>query len=252
MAGLCQEGGEVYLIVGRGYKRQGPRQLAIFTVNDQAGANMTSSAVRAATYTPLIDQIWPVSTRPALRAATLLILGSMLLMASAKAQVPMWPVPMTMQTFVVLVIGMTYGLHLGTATIVLYLVEGAFGFPVFAGTPEKGIGLAYMMGPTGGYLVGFIIAAALMGWLAERGWDRTLPWAVAAMTAGTVISIGAGRCLARHADRLGQGDCRRSHSVRRWCYRQDRAGRGGAAARVADGGAQEGLETREERDAIPA
>lgn len=153
---------------------------------------MTSSAVRAATYTPLIDQIWPVSARPALRAATLLLLGSVLLTASAKAQVPMWPVPMTMQTFVVLVIGMTYGLHLGTATVVLYLVEGAFGFPVFAGTPEKGIGLAYMMGPTGGYLLGFVIAAALMGWLAERGWGRTLPWAIAAMTAGTVLQLVPG------------------------------------------------------------
>ncbi len=63
---------------------------------------------------------------------------------------------------------------------------------MFAGTPEKGIGLAYMMGPTGGYLFGFIIAAALMGWLAERGWDRALPWAIAAMTAGTVIQLVPG------------------------------------------------------------
>jgi biotin transport system substrate-specific component len=153
---------------------------------------MTFTAVRTATFTPLIDRIWPVSARPALRIATLLVLGSVLLMASAKAQVPMWPVPMTMQTFVVLVIGMSYGLRLGTATVALYLFEGAVGFPVFAGTPEKGIGLAYMMGPTGGYLLGFVLAAALMGWLAERGWDRTLPWAIAAMTAGTVLQLVPG------------------------------------------------------------
>jgi biotin transport system substrate-specific component len=153
---------------------------------------MTSTAVRTATFTPLIDQIWPVAARPALRIAALMVLGSVLLMASAKAQVPMWPVPMTMQTFVVLVIGMTYGLRLGTATVMLYLFEGALGFPVFAGTPEKGIGLAYMMGPTGGYLLGFVLAAALMGWLAERGWDRTLPWAIAAMTAGTVLQLVPG------------------------------------------------------------
>lgn len=153
---------------------------------------MTSTAIRTATFTPLIDQIWPVAARPALRIAALMVLGSVLLMASAKAQVPMWPVPMTMQTFVVLVIGMTYGPRLGTATVMLYLLEGAVGLPVFAGTPEKGIGLAYMMGPTGGYLLGFLLAAALMGWLAERGWDRTLPWAVAAMTAGTVLQLVPG------------------------------------------------------------
>jgi biotin transport system substrate-specific component len=153
---------------------------------------MTSTAVRTATFTPLIDQIWPVAARPALRIAALMVLGSVLLMASAKAQVPMWPVPMTMQTFVVLVIGMSYGLRLGTATVMLYLFEGALGLPVFAGTPEKGIGLLYMAGPTGGYLLGFLLAAALMGWLAERGWDRTLPWAIAAMTAGTVLQLVPG------------------------------------------------------------
>jgi biotin transport system substrate-specific component len=153
---------------------------------------MTLPAVRTATYTPLINQLWPAGTYPALRIVALLILGSLLLTASAKAQVPMWPVPMTMQTFVVLVLGMTYGARLGAATVVLYLFEGAIGMPVFAGTPEKGIGLAYMMGPTGGYLLGFVIATALIGWLAERGWDRTLPYAVAAMTIGTVVQLVPG------------------------------------------------------------
>jgi biotin transport system substrate-specific component len=82
---------------------------------------------------------------------------------------------------------MGYGSRLGAATVGLYLLQGALGLPVFAGTPEKGIGLAYMMGPTGGYLVGFLLAAAVVGWLAERGWDRTLSLAVVAMVIGTIL-----------------------------------------------------------------
>lgn len=136
---------------------------------------------------PLIDRLWPATERPLVRYAALLVLGNLLLWASAKTQVPMWPVPMTMQSFVVLVIGMAYGSRLGAATVALYLLEGAVGLPVFAGTPERGVGLAYMMGPTGGFLLGFLIVAAVMGWLAERGWDRTLPKAVAALAIGTVL-----------------------------------------------------------------
>lgn len=141
----------------------------------------------AAARLTLIDRIWPDTTAPAVRWATLAVIGSLLLTASAKAQVPMWPVPMTMQSFVVLVLGMAYGSRLGAASVGLYLIEGAFGLPVFAGTPEKGIGLAYMAGPTGGYLAGFMLAAFAVGWLAERGWDRNLARSVAAMTIGTVL-----------------------------------------------------------------
>ena len=104
----------------------------------------------------------------------LALVGTLALTVSAKTQIPFWPVPMTMQTFVVLVIGMAYGARLGVATIALYLLEGALGLPVFAGTPEKGVGLAYMMGPTGGYLLGFVAGAWLCGWLAERGFDRLI------------------------------------------------------------------------------
>jgi biotin transport system substrate-specific component len=99
---------------------------------------------------------------------------------------------MTMQTFAVLVLGMAYGWRLGTATLGLYLLEGAFGLPVFAGTPEKGIGLAYIAGPTGGYLAGFLLAAAACGWLAERGWDRNVAKTVAAMLVGNVCIYGPG------------------------------------------------------------
>ncbi|MBC8791412.1 MAG: biotin transporter BioY [Tagaea sp. CACIAM 22H2] len=141
----------------------------------------------AATHAPLVDLLWPARERDLLRKAALVALGSALLWASAKAQVPMWPVPMTMQSLVVLVIGFAYGARLGMATVLFYLAQGAVGFPVFAGTPEKGIGLAYMLGTTGGYLVGFVLSAGLCGWLAERGWGSSLVWLAGAMALGSLI-----------------------------------------------------------------
>ena len=135
----------------------------------------------------LADRLWPSGrVHPAFRAVILALVGTALLWLSAKVQVPFWPVPMTMQTFVVLVLGMTYGWRLGSATLLLYLAEGAVGLPVFAGTPEKGIGLAYMLGGTGGYLVGFVLAAAICGYLAERGWDRRVVTTAIAMLIGNV------------------------------------------------------------------
>jgi biotin transport system substrate-specific component len=122
-----------------------------------------------------------------LRNIVLAVAGSLLLTLSAKAQIPFWPVPMSMQTFVVLTLGVAYGWRLGTATLLLYLAEGALGLPVFAGTPAKGIGIAYMMGPTGGYLLGFVVAAAVCGWLAERGWDRNALTTAGAMLIGNLI-----------------------------------------------------------------
>jgi len=122
----------------------------------------------------------------------LAIAGSLLLWVSAKVQVPFWPVPMTMQTFVVLGLGAAFGWRLGMATVALYLLQGAFGLPVFAGTPEKGIGLAYMAGPTGGYLAGFVLAAGITGWLAECGFDRNVFTMGLAMLAGTVAIYALG------------------------------------------------------------
>ena len=121
------------------------------------------------------------------RNVVLAVLGSLALWASAKIQVPFYPVPATMQTFVVLVIGMTFGWRLGGATFALYLAEGAMGLSVFAGTPEKGLGLAYMMGPTGGYLMGMLLATIVVGWLAQRGWDRRILTAAAAMFIGSAV-----------------------------------------------------------------
>jgi len=91
------------------------------------------------------------------------LIGSILLAISAKIKIPFYPVPMTMQTLVVLVIGVGFGWKLGVATIMLYLFEGIVGLPVFSGTPEKGIGLVYFTGPTMGYLIGFLVAAFLAG-----------------------------------------------------------------------------------------
>ena len=93
----------------------------------------------------------------------LALLGSILLAVSSKIKIPFYPVPMTMQTFVVLLLGVAFGWKLGVATILLYLTEGILGLPVFSGTPEKGLGFVYFTGPTMGYLVGFIIAAYLTG-----------------------------------------------------------------------------------------
>ncbi len=118
------------------------------------------------------------------------VAGSLLLTLSAKVQVPFYPVPMTMQTLVVIGLGLALGPVRGAAAVALYLAQGALGLPVFAGTPEKGIGLAYVMGPTGGYLLGYLPAALLAGWLAERGWDRNVFTAMlAALLAGAVIYV---------------------------------------------------------------
>ena len=93
----------------------------------------------------------------------LAILGTILLTLSSKIKIPFWPVPMTMQTFVVLLIGVLYGWKLGMLTVSLYLIQGLAGLPVFAGTPEKGLGLVYFTGPTMGYLIGFLVAVYLSG-----------------------------------------------------------------------------------------
>jgi biotin transport system substrate-specific component len=140
----------------------------------------------------LAQSVWPESQSKFLRAAVLCLAGSALLTLSAKIQVPFWPVPMTMQTYVVLLLGAMYGSRLGVATVLFYLLQGAAGLPVFAGTPEKGLGLAYMMGPTGGYLVGFVVAAWVVGWFAERGWDKSIVRLFAAMALGHVVIFAFG------------------------------------------------------------
>ena len=95
----------------------------------------------------------------------LAILATLLLAVSSKIKIPFWPVPMTMQTFVVMLIGILFGWKLGLFTVSLYLMEGIAGLPVFAGTPEKGMGIVYFTGPTMGYLLGFLVTVYLTGFL---------------------------------------------------------------------------------------
>lgn len=122
--------------------------------------------------------------------ATTLVAGSLMLTLSAKVTIPFYPVPLTMQTLVIIGLGLALGPQRGLAAVLLYLAMGAAGIPVFAGTPEKGIGIPYMLGPTGGYLAGYIPAVLIGGWLATRGWDRTPVCAMAAaLAAGAVIYI---------------------------------------------------------------
>lgn len=122
------------------------------------------------------------------RDAVLVVVGSLLLAISAKVQVPFWPVPMTMQTFVVLMIGAHAGFRLAGATVLLYLVEGAIGLPVFS----TGAGLAFMAGPTGGYLVGFLVSALVVSGLFAKGFGDRLPVAFGVLVLGDALILGIG------------------------------------------------------------
>jgi biotin transport system substrate-specific component len=144
----------------------------------------------AETRTPtLATTLWRAEGSARLvRGVVLALVGTVLLTVSAKIMVPFWPVQMSMQTFVVLAIGAVYGSRLAGATVALYLAQGAIGLPVFG----LGAGLAYMAGPTGGYLIGFLVAAIVVGWLAERGFDRRWSTALLAFLIGDVIIFAFG------------------------------------------------------------
>lgn len=132
----------------------------------------------------LIEAAWaPGGNRRLVRGALLAVAGSLLIAVCAHIKVPMWPVPVTMQTFAILLIGFVYGSRLGTATVALYLAEGAMGLPVFTG----GGGVAHFVGPTGGYLAGFLPAVALTGWLAETNWSRSIPLTLLGMILGSAV-----------------------------------------------------------------
>ena len=102
----------------------------------------------------------------------IIILGSLALTISAKIKIPFYPVPMTMQTFVVMLLGLAFGYKIGLATVSLYLLEGIAGLPVFSNSPEKGVGLVYFTGPTMGYLIGFLSATLIAGTISSN--DNTL------------------------------------------------------------------------------
>lgn len=143
----------------------------------------------------LVRRYWPSREQAgirqgAVRMLALIAFGSLFLAVLAQVKVPMWPVPVTLQTFAVLVLGLTYGFRLGTATILAHVAQGAMGLPVFAGGAG---GVAVLMGPTGGYIAGFILAVMLTGWLADRGWSRRILPAIAALVIGNlaIYALGA-------------------------------------------------------------
>jgi biotin transport system substrate-specific component len=154
---------------------------------------------------PLAAELWP--DRPngfsgILRAVILIVSGTALLTGSAKINLPLPYVPMTLQTLAVLIIGAAYGWRLGAVTIMVYLAEGAIGLPVFAGPLG---GLAPLMGPTAGYLIGFVAAAFTTGWLSERGWDRSMLLLFVAMGIGHLIILGCGFAWLAFGIKLGIG-----------------------------------------------
>jgi len=153
---------------------------------------MSTGATSPSSPSTLVGLLWPSrddARFSVLRAIVLMGVGTALLTLSAKVQVPLPYVPMTLQTLVVLIIGASYGWRLGGATVGLYLMQGAMGMPVFAG-PTAGIG--YFMGPTGGFLFGFLLAAIVMGFMAERGWDRSILRVIVMMSVGHAMIFVAG------------------------------------------------------------
>ncbi|MFA8442814.1 biotin transporter BioY [Yoonia sp.] len=136
----------------------------------------------------VLTEAFGPATGTALRVkqVAMVVLGIMALAILAKVKVPMWPVPITMGTFAVLTIGATYGPRLGLATILGYLIVGALGFDVFAGSTAETAGLTYMMGGTGGYLVGYVLATLALGFAARAGWDRSV-----LMMAGALLVANA-------------------------------------------------------------
>lgn len=135
-----------------------------------------------------------------LRQAVLVILGIAALAIAAKIKVPMWPspVPVTLGTFAVLTIGAAYGPRLGLVTILGYMAIGALGFDVFANSSAESYGLAYMMGGTGGYLAGYVLATLFLGWAARRGWDRSVLWMALALVIGNLIIYVPGLAWLHH------------------------------------------------------
>lgn len=125
----------------------------------------------------------------AIRKGLVVLGGVVLTTVAAKMQVPFWPVPMTLHTLAIMAIAVTFGPRIALSVVAAYILAGATGLPVFSGSPERGIGLAYIVGPTGGYLAGYLVAAFLTGWLVQ---GRGMPGRVGAMAAGMAVVYVAG------------------------------------------------------------
>lgn len=145
-----------------------------------------SNVTLARTRSVLIDSL---GARSIAANITMVIAGAALTAGAAQLVIPMWPVPITGQTFAVLLVGTTLGALRGALSMVLYIALGALGMPIFT---EGSAGWQVIAGPTGGYLVGFVLAAVLTGWLAQRSWDRKIVGAGVAFLAGTVVIYAVG------------------------------------------------------------
>ena len=145
-----------------------------------------SNITRAASRPVLADRL---GSRTLVTDVALIAAGAALTAGAAQIVIPMWPVPITGQTFAVLFVGATLGSLRGALSMLLYIGLGIAGLPVFA---EGGAGLAKLTGPTGGYMIGFVLAAALVGWLAQKQWDRKVLGTIGAFLAGTVVIYAVG------------------------------------------------------------
>ena len=123
------------------------------------------------------------------KSLILIFVGSLILTISAKIRIPFYPVPMTMQTFVVLFLGLSFGYKIALATVGLYLLEGILGFPVFSNSPEKGVGIAYFTGPTMGYLIGFLTACYLAS-LVKKSDNYFLVFTKLILSVSTIYILG--------------------------------------------------------------
>jgi biotin transport system substrate-specific component len=162
--------------------------------------SLTAMAENASRHV-LTETVWPAEGAALwAKRAVLVVLGILALVISAKIRVPLppSPVPITLGTFAVLTIGAAYGPRLGVATIIGYLFVGALGFDVFTSSSAENNGLAYMLGGTGGYLVGYVLAALVLGLAARRGWDRSVGGMAAAMLAGNVLIYVTGLAWLYH------------------------------------------------------
>jgi biotin transport system substrate-specific component len=144
------------------------------------------------THDALIPSLWTGPVGRVSRDVFLALAGTALIAIAAKIKVPFYPVPMTLQTLAIILIAASFGLRLGTVTVLAYLVEGAVGLPVFANTPPAIAGPAYFLGPTGGFLVGFVLLAIAVGYATNRGWDHSIPKLFVSMLLGEIVMFALG------------------------------------------------------------
>ena len=136
-----------------------------------------------------MDLTKQISQSQIIKSLAIIFFGSILLAIAAKVKIPFYPVPMTMQTFVVLLLGVSFGYKIGLATIILYLMEGIIGLPVFSNSPERGVGFAYFTGPTMGYLIGFLSACFLASFV-KRNENYFVIFLTLILSVSTIYILG--------------------------------------------------------------